>query len=309
MSYADYIAGLQDALNVLRTVYGASYVDRCVADKTAAVDILYQWWYTRSGSKKKISPLANPAYDQVYRSVHGQRGRWERGWVAQKVSSKGRVIAQRGKEQRLLNPGDYVVPERLGLTPVPGMELTVTGRRESAKEQPGFWITSSPAWYEAMAPLLRIYWNTSPEGGVHLAELITSMLPQTLAYSLKLPVDEVGYQRADSVVLYIQAEDFTGSSAMLHQLYLEAASALFPQEVPWSKTVAPGISLAEDPPDEQESFGLHRCRMIVEGLESIADHGQDVHAAPQAVEQYMVSLGFAPERPHCNPNSTMDYDW
>ncbi len=307
MSYTDYTTGLEDALDVLRSVYGRSFVTRCATNKSAVIETLYQEWYTKSSHSKKFSSLINPAYEQVYKSVHGQNDRWEKGWVAQKVSSRGRVIAYRGKEQRLLNLGDYMTPARPGLIPLPGMELLVTGRRESA-EQPGFWITFSPAWCEVMPSLLRIYWNTSPEGGVHLVELVTSLFPQTLAYSLKLPVNEEGYQRADTVVLYMQSQDFAKSREALHQIYQHVTPALFPEEVPWSQTVAPGVSLAEDPPDQQESFGLHRCRMIVEGLKSVSNDGSEVDAV-RAVEQYMVSLGFDPERPYCNPNSTINYDW
>ncbi len=309
MSYKNYIADLEEALDILRSVYGISFVQRCATSKKNAMATLYQKWYTKSDScNKKISSLANPAYEQIYKSVHGQGEKWENGWIAKKISSKGRVIAQRGEEQRLLNLGDYAVPRRPGLVPLPGMELLATGRRESAELQPGFWITFSPAWQDVNPPLLRIYWNTSPQGGIHLVKLITTLLPQTLVYSLKLPNDEMGYHRADTVVLYIQSEDFIKSRDLLSQIHQEVASELFPQEVPWSKTVAPGVSLAEDPQSEKESFGSHRCRLIVEGLARIAEHGLAEDTA-QAVEQYMTRLGFDLQRPYCNPNSTMNYDW
>lgn len=274
------------------------------------IDGCYQAWYTRSAEEKNISPLPQPDYPQVYRVMHRGDGEWEPGWLVQKVSSAGRLMVSRDEEIRIVAPGDYLTPEKPGLLPRPGMSVSVVARREIADEQPGFWITASPAWYQLEPGLLRLYWNTDPEGGALLVEQVTRNISDTVPYSLKLPVDAIGFQRADAAVLYIQASYFAQIRPTLVGIHRHMQPRLWPQVPGMCRVLAPGLGLAEDPPHANESFGLHRCRLIADAI--IAAGPKRWHDPSRLAELVKLSLqeaGIDPDRPYLNPPARKDYDW
>jgi hypothetical protein len=278
--------------------------------KQQLIEVLYQRWYTRSLMAKDFQPLPQPDYTQVYRVMHRDDDTWENGWIVNKVSSAGRLMVVQGEDARVIDPGDYFSVARPGLLPRPGEAVTTVARRDMPDEQPGFWITSSPAWFRLESVMVRLYWNTVPEGGARLVELVTKNLAATVPYSLKLPVDAAGYKRADAVVLYFDGSCFKLILPALKAIHTAMQDQLWPVVPGMTRALAPGLGLAEDPRTETESFGTQRCRLLAEGI--LVAHEQYPNDGDQfetAVRRYLIEAGVNALWPHLCPDSVADYDW
>jgi hypothetical protein len=134
--------------------------------------------------------------------------------------------------------------------------------RESLTPQPGcFMALGQP---EPMGTKwLRLYWNINPSGAVVLMEIATGILNRLqVPFRLKVLLD-TSIERRDRAVLYVPlaywpaARDIVGPICrrLDESRNLEAATPLF------TKTLRPGVGLAEDP-QTGLSFGMHRSGLV-----------------------------------------------
>ena len=105
---------------------------------------LYADWYARASPSGPIDPGDDVA--EALRAAHAAAARFEPGWRAARVSSAGRVLAERDGETRLLHPVDFVCPSRPGLPPQPGAEVLAVARRDSPEPVEGYWMTWGRGW-------------------------------------------------------------------------------------------------------------------------------------------------------------------
>ena len=277
-------------------------------------NLLYQQWYTRSTTEKSIKHLPHASWEEVFRAVHPGTYLWESGWTVDSVSSEGRVIAHRDKQQRVLHAGDYICPLRPGLPAIPGADIEVVARHDSSDQMPGYWISYSSSWHNAKHPILRIYWNIGPEGAVKLAELLPLHLDHNIPYSFKLPVETQGYNRVDVAVLNFEVTNYEQMKPSLKTVSKLMKSHLYPDIPSLTKWLEPGIALAEEPPIKNESFGLNRCRLIAEAylsskeiFDQEGNHEFSDHL--NVVRNHLFKAGLNLDQPHLNPNSHNEYKW
>lgn len=273
-------------------------------------NIIYTNWYTKSHIKKKFELFPHEDWNQIFNAVHHGTYKWEKEWKVLKVSSVGRIIAVRKDEERMFYPGDYISSNRLGVLPAPGMFVEVISRREPLGGQDGFWISYSSTWSEVSKDIIRIYWNISPEGSIHLIEEITEKIDNSFPYSFKVPTDEIGYQRADTAVLYFSASAFQKIQPILKSIYKEMKSFLYPDTPGFTKVLEAGMGLAEDPLDNSESFGMNRCRLIAEGC--IKAFGQGLNTLmelDESVQNYLIAEGVDLSCPYLNKGRNDAYEW
>ena len=270
--------------------------------------LLYAGWYTRAGQAPGRRDGA-PRPDQIaaLRAAHADTGRWEDGWVAERVSSAGRVVAARAGRRRLLDPVDLLNPGRPGLTPRPGEPLVASARRDSLDFQPGFWVTHSVSWPRPGGPdkLLRLYWNIDDEGAPELVAWLTRELNEAaVPYGIKCPAARNDYDRLDAAVVFLPRRAFAAARAALRRVHDGVADQLAPDTPPLARRIGSGLALAEDPGGE-ESFGTKRCRLVAEGV--LASRAGDGREAVQAVMRRLEAEGIDPRRPHLEPASEADY--
>ncbi len=276
----------------------------------ALANLLYVHWYTKSEIKKVNIPLPHTKWAEVFRSVHKGTYLWEKGWKVLKVSSIGRVIAIRGQEERMLYPGDYISSARLSLLPAPGTEIEIVSRRDSIEDQPGFWISYSSTWSQVSKSIIRIYWNINPEGAVHLVKQISEKIPDDIPYSFKLPVESIGYQRADVAVLYLETSNFAELKAKIKSIHGVMIPFLYLEVPGFTKILEPGVGLAEDPQEKSESFGLNRCRLIAEGYQVAKKmYPNDFSAMKISIQNYLEEHGIDLSHPYLNEGSKDVYEW
>lgn len=273
-------------------------------------NLLYIQWYTKSDVKKKFELFPHEDWGQIFNAAHKGTYHWERGWKVLKVSSAGRVIAVRNDEERMLYPGDYISTVRLGVLPAPGTEVEVVSRRDSVEDQPGFWISYSSTWSQVSKDIIRIYWNVSPEGSIHLIEEITEKFNNSFPYSFKVPIDEIGYQRADTAVLYFGSSDFQKVQPILKSIYKEMKSFLYPDTPGFTKVLEAGMGLAEDPLDKSESFGMNRCRLIAQGYKKALEQGLNtILELDESIQNYLTDEGVNLSCPYLTKGSHDAYEW
>ena len=117
------------------------------------------------------------------------------------------------------------------------------------------------------------------------------------------------YDRADAAVLYISRRHFRIASELLSQLYPRLGPGLDSETPLFTKHLAAGLAMAEDP-GTGESFGMSRCRLMAEAIVDAHRQGkQSVEARLQATENRFRDAGLNFAVPYLNPSSNDEYVW
>jgi hypothetical protein len=271
---------------------------------------LYQEWYAHTSVRKgeNLSLERTGSWVEVLRANHAGSYRWETGWRVTSVFPEGRIIAKRGLMNRILSPLDYYCPGRPGLPPAIDDEITAVVRRDSLTTSPGYWLTSSPAWRSKQKQLLRLYWNVTAAGTPELLRQLTAQIPETEKYCLKAPCVPAGYERTDTVVLYILRDSYSRLAPMIREVYQLVAPHLCTEVPKLTKGMADGLGLAESPAGGQESFGMHRCRLVAEGLcHAAAKSVLDDSSVIQSVSDVFRKAGLRLSHPYLESLDSPDY--
>jgi hypothetical protein len=169
-------------------------------------------------------------------------------------------------------------------------------------------VGDRPLPHAGAEPLVRFYWHVDAAGAVQLMGLLTRRLNRAgLPFRLKVVNDPRGFGRCDAAVLYIRQADYAAGAAIVGDIYPHLAAHVGRAIPALTHCLAPGLGLAEDP-GQGESFGLHRCMLLAEGLVrgEEAGHG-DADARLSVIEQRFAEAGLNLERPYLRPDSTAEY--
>jgi class II lanthipeptide synthase len=176
----------------------------------------------------------------------------------------------------------------------------------------------SPGYYMALgdralppagaAPLVRFYWHVDAAGAVRLMALLTARLNGAgLPFRLKVVSDPRGFGPCDAAVLYTRQVDYAAVAEILCDIYPALAAHLGATVPALTHRLAPGLGLAEDP-GQGESFGLHRCLLLAEGLVRAHESGRrDADARLSVIAQRFAEAGLDPDRPYLCAGSTAAY--
>jgi hypothetical protein len=221
--------------------------------------------------------------------------------------------------------GDQIVVERHGLhlwveldevcltdgtRPEPGAPLTIRFPKELRKLSPGFYIALGD---DGLPPpgtegVVRLYWNLVADAAPHLIRSATSRLNAAgIPFRLKVLDDPERYTRCDAAVLYVPKRCYPAVAEVITVLHHELRPALLAGTPAFTKQLAPGLALAEDPGDG-DSFGMHRCRLLAEGIIRAREHGRrskDERLA--AVIACFSAAGIACDKPYLSPGSADAY--
>ena len=128
----------------------------------------------------------------------------------------------------------------------------------------------------------------------------------TLSGPLNLPggfVLKGDITRPDGTVLYVARDWFQIVARILCTLPAPVAAGLRPRVPLFTWRLRPGVGVAEEP-NTGESFGMHRCRLVAEGIFDAWQLGhQSVAARLRAVAARFAMNGFEIDAPYLNPGS------
>ena len=277
---------------------------------------LYQHCYCRTfdGALRDEQPLNVQGVDltPALSEANATRERWDTGWQVYQVLPSGQVLAHKDGRTRALWPGEFLSTDAPGMALRPGMNLSVFFMRETRTMQPGFYF----AFGEAQAgetdnfSLARLYWNVRAEGAAPLMRSVTRGLNRfQVPFRMKCLTNTSFYTRNDAAVLYVDKRFYRVTARVLANVHEEVACHLRPDAPLFTKPLADGLALAEEP-YTGESFGMQRCRMLAEGILSAHARGlRDEASRLEEVERHFAAYGLRLEAPYLNPRSVDQYEF
>ena len=276
----------------------------------------YQYCSCRTfdGALRDEQPLNVQGVDltPALSEANATRERWETGWQVYQLLPSGQVLAHKDGRTRALWPGEFLSTDAPGHAPRPGMNLSVFFTRETKTMQPGFYF----AFGEAQAgeldsfSLARFYWNVRAEGAVALVRAVTRGLNRfQVPFRFKCLTNSAFYTRNDAAVLYVDKRFFRVTARVLANMYDEVARHLRPDAPLFTKPLAAGLALAEEP-YTGESFGMQRCRILAEAVLTAHARGhRDEASRLEEVERHFAAYGLKLEAPYLNPRSIDQYEF
>jgi hypothetical protein len=248
----------------------------------------------------------------ILSAANASRERWDSGWVVVQVLPTGQVVARKATLDRAFWPGDFVTHDAPGMPPRVGAALSAFLRRESTTVQPGFYFAFGETAVDPLDDdsLIRFYWNVADDAAPLLTRLVTSELNRfQVPYRFKCLTNRAHFYRLDAAVLFVNKRHHRIAAELLKGVYAAVRSGLGPETPLFTKALAPGLALAEDP-GSGESFGMSRCRMLAEGLWAAHALGPGApEARAQAVLGHLAAQGVTPDRPHATGGYADQYDY
>ncbi len=161
---------------------------------------------------------------------------------------------------------------------------------------------------DSHGPIARIYFNLTPGGAAAVMLSATRLLNDiAVSFSFKLLYNPGDYGRYDSGVLYFAKNDYEAIRLVLQIVYFENQVHFQPEIPLFTKQLAPGLGLAEEPDckfGHQESFGRNRCQIIANGLMEAWHKGDESpHSRMHAIVQHFSLLGIDWQRAYLNASS------
>lgn len=210
-------------------------------------------------------------YDRLHNSNTGV-GYFDPGWYTVREESDGTLAVHKGgltlHIEREIHLQDAEKSAAIG--------DIVAIRMPKNFVQNGFYMAVGNAGAEnhdrlnQVPQLVRVYFNLTPEGAVAVMANLTQHLNTIgMPFTFKVLYNPSDYKRHDSGVLYFEKQSYEAVREVLQKVYIENKSH-FQSEIPlFTKLLAPGLGLAEEPDSKfatQESFGMNRCQIVANGL-------------------------------------------
>ncbi|HEY7389096.1 MAG TPA: T3SS effector HopA1 family protein [Bryobacteraceae bacterium] len=279
---------------------------------TAAIQsVLYDRCYAHEPLEAREAPVPDPAIRQRLSAANAARDGWDYGWQVYQLGANGQVFILKGERQRSAVPGEFIVTGAPGFAPQVGHGVTLRIVRESDAVQPDFFFmfseTPTDVWDDFY--LVRFYFHSTADGAPSVVRYLTSGLNRyQIPYRMKALSDSTLYTRRDAIVLYVARRYHAIPESLVREMPEDVAAALKPSVPLFTKMMRPGVGLAEDP-RTGESFGMHRCRLVAEGLINAWARGQHMEAdRMSALDAQFASAGLSLDRPWLNPASVDIFD-
>jgi len=271
---------------------------------------LYEHCFCRRfGSGARVEVPAGSLLEELSQSNSG-KDLWDPGWRIDELLPDGRIRATRDGLTRAFWPGEFVSFEGPGVAPRAGVQVTAFFPRQSTGTQAGYYFAFGNTPEEDLEDngLIRFYWAVDQAGAAALMRAVTGTLNRfQVPFRLKMPVDRSFYQRLDAAVLYVHKRFYPICSRLLLPVHATLRPRLTIGTPLFTKPFAEGIGLAEDT-GTQESFGMHRCRLLAEGIWN-ADRNGGL-ASPSRMDglaKHFALHGIDLARPYLNPGSVDQY--
>jgi HopA1 effector protein family len=274
---------------------------------------LYENFYCRGEAAPARDPNSRPAmrpftpFVQALSASNAGGGTREPGWQVRGVEARAVVVERDGLS--LWVPPEDTWPRARGVADA-GTTVSVSLPKELLHLSPGFYMALGNRWLETgPGPgILRFYWHVRSEGAAALVAGATASLNRArLPFRLKVVNEPERYARCDAGVLYAHKRDFGPLSRLLADVYDGVSSYLEPATPAFTRHLASGLGLAEDPGDG-DSFGMNRCGLLAEGLiRAYEEAKESVAERMTAVEHCFERAGINLAAPFLNPGSSDRY--
>ena len=270
---------------------------------------LYSQFYTK-GAPLPYSDQAeyareDPGFVAELAAADQGKGSVETGWTARGVRA-GRVVVERRGLTLEVAPEVCVPPISVPLASAVQISLCVPSARPNLS--PGYFLVIGNAPMSQADRLVRLYWHLQPGGAARWLQSATAALnARNLPFHLKVLHSPQLFTRCDAGVLYLPQSAFGAAQPALRDIYAHVETELRYEVPAFTKSLAPGLGLAESPGGE--SFGLNRCDLIADELVRSRTEGRtDAAGRLDCVLTRWADAGLDVERPYLNPGSQDVYE-
>jgi len=232
---------------------------------------------------------------------------WERGWRVERTDNDFVVVSRYGvlfwATLDDVRCSDSVLAS--------GVTCEVLVPVERRRMFPGYHaVVGREGWSETEEDcVVRLYWHVPASSAALLITTVTGALDdQRIPFRIKVLRTPAAYVRADSAVLYLPSTRFDQAASTLAPVHAILAPTLRNSVPMFTKRIALGLSLAEDPGDGL-SFGQHRSRLVARALwQARCDGGNDIESRVAAISAAFRREGLDPLKPYLSAGSRNAYD-
>lgn len=252
-------------------------------------------------------------YQQLHENNFGQ-GNFDFGWSVIKEETDGSLAVTKGGLRLHIQRDKHLHPENKAAVIGDSVAILLPKNRV----QNGFYVSIGDAgimhldYLNAKAITVRIYFHFTPEGALGVMKSLTQNFNvKNIPFSFKVLYNPKEYKRYDSGVLYFDKRDFAAVKELLQMVYTENKSNFLPEIPLFTKQLAPGLGLAEEPDQkfaEVESFGMNRCQIVANGLlEAWYKSDNSTEGKMKAILASFSLLNIDIHHPYLNANSENIY--
>ncbi|MBD2002736.1 MULTISPECIES: T3SS effector HopA1 family protein [Cyanophyceae] len=252
-------------------------------------------------------------YERLHDSNAGE-GYFDLGWLVVRQESDGSLAVTKGGLTLHIKREQHLQPTEQSAA----VGDSVAIRMPKNFVQNGFYMAvgnagpESHQYPEGHPETVRVYFNLTTEGAVAVMASLTHLLNKiSLPFTFKVLYNPTDYGRYDSGVLYFEKSNYEAVRQVLLTVYTQARVHFQPEIPLFTKLLAPGLGLAEEPDCKfaaQESFGMNRCQIVANGLLEAWHKGDDSSEGRiSAVFQHFSLLGIDWQRSYLNANSENIY--
>jgi hypothetical protein len=248
-------------------------------------------------------------YEQLQASNHG-RGYFDPSWEVLRKEPDGTMAVTKDGLTLYIEPDCHLKPGKKSAQVGESVAIWMPNNRL----QNGYYLAVSDVGQEQQGkPEVnlgtgRIYFNFTVDGAIALMDSLTQQLnANTIPFTFQVLYNPSAYERYDSGLLYFESHDYPAIHKILQVVYKEN-QAYFQPEIPlFTKFLAPGLGLAEEPTQKftsQESFGMNRCQILANALLEAWQKGKNaVEERMNAIHQHFQDHSIDLQRPYLNPTS------
>ncbi|QSV65424.1 MAG: hypothetical protein HEQ26_18735 [Dolichospermum sp. DL01] len=248
-------------------------------------------------------------YEQLHHSNHGT-GHYEPNWQILRIEPDGSMAVSKDGLTLYIEPECHLQPRKK--LPKVGELIAIWMPRN--RLQNGCYVAVSNIGIENQdaenADLGggRIYFNFTSTGAIAIMESLTQALNNAaIAFSFQVLYNPAAYGRYDAGVLHFECQDYPTIRTILQDIYQEH-QAYFQPEIPlFTKFLAPGLGLAEEPNQKfapQESFGMNRCQIVANALLESWQKGKNaLEERIEVINQHFAQNLVDMQHPYLNPSS------
>jgi HopA1 effector protein family len=273
---------------------------------------LYTDFYSQGLARRRepvdsrLLPGLTP-FVQALSAANTGRGCHENGWLVSGVKNDEIVARKNGPEFRI-SLKECCNPHGGPITP--GTLVTVHLPKELLNISPHFYMAlgNEQLPYGDATEIIRFYWNLTASAAAPFMHCATRLLNEAnLPFNLKVLRDPDLYTRCDAGVIYALKKTYGATVEVLVKVYRLMAGKLKTSTPVFTKPLAPGLGLAENPPSTQ-SFGEHRCGLLANAM--VLAHEQDIKSINDRltyVAEHFEREQIRIEAPFLNPRSFDNY--
>ena len=246
-------------------------------------------------------------YNRLHDANSGT-GHFDPSWLILKQENDNSLIVNKGGLKLHIERDSHLKPTEQSAA----VGNLVAIRLPKNFVQNGFYMAVSNAGQSRSKNVVRIYFNLTSEGAVAMMSNLTQQFNDSdLPFSFKALYNPNEYERYDSGVLYFGKEDYRKVKNILQTVYQHNRSFFKPEIPLFTKHLAPGMGLAEEPNinfSHPESFGMNRCQIVANGLLAAYKQGDNsLEARMNAIYQQFSLLDIDLNHPYLNARSENVY--